>query len=237
MCNHYEKNEDVVEWGLSAMEAKLNEEAARAMQEWKQHCYPNRPSAIITQVRGEREIFSARWGAWVNIKGKEKIVANSRGDSLLTFSTWKGAVRKRRCLIPASAYYEPGKGPVGAMGELRFHPVGCDRFFIAGIYGYDHDAADPSGGERWFSMVTTEPNDYAVQYHDRMPLALSEDDARIWIGDEPLPDDLLVLLLKGLPSDCLTHTEIPASPKPAKGKITKADLRRAADASQGDLFG
>ena len=212
MCNHYEKNVDVIEWGLSAADAKLNAEAAKVMKEWHDHCYPRRSAGIITQMGGVREMISARWGAWVTVKGKPSITANSRGDRLREFPMWKSATKKRRCLIPASAYYEPGQGPVGLRGELRFHPLGRDRFFIAGIFGEDTPSAPPDleGRTYWFSMITTEPNAYARPFHDRMPLALSDDEAWRWIGDEPLPDDVLNSLLKGLRSEQLTHPVVPS---------------------------
>ena len=60
-------------------------------------------------------------------------MTNARNDRL-TGSTWRNATRKRRCLIPAIGYYEPGLGPVGAKGEILFTVRERPVFFFAGLW-------------------------------------------------------------------------------------------------------
>ena len=74
-------------------------------------------------------------------------------------------------------------------------------------------------------MVTTEPNEYAAKFHDRMPVILDEADAPLWLGDQPLDDARLLALCRGQPSAALQHED-----QPAVKKITKAELK-----SQGEL--
>jgi putative SOS response-associated peptidase YedK len=77
-------------------------------------------------------------------------------------------------------------------------------------------------------LVTTEPNEEAAKFHDRMPVVLSDDEAMEWLGDQPLADDKLMALCKGLPADALLHEVIPARPKepraPAKPITGELDL-------------
>lgn len=230
MCNHYEKSVHGTEAAIELAVAKMNAQLAAEMKEWREHTYPKYPAAIIRQENGVREAVEMRWGVSVDLQGKPKNVTNARSDKFLK-GIWRPAVKARRCLIPAVAYFEPGLGPVGLRGEVRFAPRGRDWFYIAGLWGrHAPDGSGPPG----FTMVTTEPNDYARPFHDRMPVVLNDEQALAWLGDEPLPDDRMLELCRGLPADQLTHTEIAAAPK---GKITKGDIEKATTQDQGDLFG
>ena len=147
---------------------------------------------------------------------KPQFLTNARNDGLLTKPTWKQSAAKRRCLIPATGYYEPGPGPVGAKGSWRLGDGETGRLWDR----------DPDGsGTRAFTMVTTEPNDTVRPFHDRMPVVLGDDEAEAWLGDEPLPDAELMRLCRGLPSEALHHEALapklkisrPARPeRPAK---------------------
>lgn len=232
MCNHYEKSVRGTEEAVQRAVAKMNAQVAIEMKEWREQTYPKYPAAIIRQQDGVREAVEMRWGVCTQVQGVVKNVTNARSDKFLK-GYWRPMVKARRCLIPANAYFEPGLGPAGAKGEVRFAPVGRSWFFIAGLW--DRHTADGSGPPG-FTMVTTEPNAYARQYHDRMPVVLTDEQALAWIGDEPISDDLMLELCRGLPAEQLTHTEIAAAPK---GKITTADLKRALEMpgdKQGDLF-
>ena len=78
-------------------------------------------------------------------------------------------------------------------------------------------------------MVTTEPNEFVRQFHDRMPVVLSDGDALNRIGEEPLANEVLLHLCRGLPADALLHEEIAPRPKeeiPAKLTITKKNTKK-----------
>lgn len=119
--------------------------------------------------------------------------------------------------IPATGYFEPGVGPPGARGELRFTIRARPCFFIAGLWDTDPDGS----GTHAFTLVTTSPNDYAARYHDRMPVVLMDSSARDWLGSSPLADDQLVALTRPPASAVMEHSVIEAAPK---GKITRADI-------------
>jgi putative SOS response-associated peptidase YedK len=68
---------------------------------------------IIRQSRetGDREMVLARWGLvpfftkdLSDVKGLTTI--NARAETIATAKTWREPFKKRRCLIPASAFYE-----------------------------------------------------------------------------------------------------------------------------------
>ena len=100
---------------------------------------------------------------------------NARADKLGAWP-WK-AVRRQRCLIPASGFWEPEK-PAREKGVM------------AGLWA---EASDPATGEvaDTYTLIITDAN-AIMRVHDRMPVILPTDAARRWIGPGPLPAELLM---------------------------------------------
>jgi putative SOS response-associated peptidase YedK len=94
-----------------------------------------------------------------------RTIVNSREDKL-DGRTWKEAFTLRRCLIPASSFFEWVEMD-GRNVPLRFERPGGEWLWIAGIWekGEQGDC---------FSMITTEPNTILRPVHDRMPAVLGE---------------------------------------------------------------
>lgn len=226
MCNHYRKSPAVIDWALDRMVGTIH--GIPDVSIFVDHTYPKYPAPIIMQASGARTLVAMRWGITRFIgDGKTKPVTNARNDKLLSRS-WKSCAEQRRCLIPATGYYEPGLGPVGAKGEILFTVREQPIFFIAGLWEEEADG-------RTFTMVTTEPNDYVRPYHDRMPVVLAAADLDVWLGDEPLPEPQLAALCRGLPADALVHEEIAVPPKLTVERPAKRPPP-ACPPEQGDLF-
>lgn len=232
MCVKYEIDEEGVVWGVQKSGAffRVSEKKVRELVEKGKIVYPNYDAPVITETPEGRSVDIMRFGVWPYFEKTKpsRVIQNARDDSLLTKNLWRHAVAKRRCLIPLVAYFEAGLGPVGARGNVRFTVRDRPAFFCAGVWDADPDAS----GNRGFAMVTTAPNETAARFHDRMPVILDDTEAEQWIGFEPLPEDRLKHLCRGLPAEPLIPFEIPAPPKTKK--ITQPDL--SASAQQGELF-
>lgn len=236
MCNHYEKNVEVVEMAVQLMGESgwvVDEHgdvvAPADLHALPPHTWPKQQAPIITQTEDGRAINLARWGVRVEIKTPRgpavKFVTNSRDDKLTGF-TWRYCIAERRCLIPAVAYYEP-EGPEGAKWEVRYTVNGRSSFYIAGVWDLD-----PDGVTRSFSMVTTEPNALAARIKDRMPLVLDDDCVKAWLGHTPLSPGTLRDLCRPFPAERMTSQAMPPPEKVGKQKIGKGNLSPA----QGELF-
>ena len=166
MCNHYRKGGPVAEFSEVRFGGGVK---VVGQLELVEHTYPKYPAPVVIQQTGERVLLNKTWGIPITIKGATKSivkpVTNARNDKLNGL-TWRYSTRERRCLIPATGYFEPGLGPAGAKGEILFTVRERPMFFFAGLW--EGDA---------FTMVTTDPNDYVRPYHDRMPVVLSDEDA------------------------------------------------------------
>jgi putative SOS response-associated peptidase YedK len=62
---------------------------------------------------------------------------------------------------------------------------------------------DPVSGAiaRTFTIVTTEPNELAARIHNRMPAIIGPTDYGMWLGEEPVPKDELLALLRPFPAE------------------------------------
>lgn len=210
MCNHYRTGQHALEFSETRIPGVRMSEA---LSEIREHIYPKYLAPVVVQENGGRHLVSLPWGVPVTMTGTggkrfTKPVTNARNDKLTGY-TWRYATQERRCLIPATGYFEPGQGPVGAKGEILFTVRERPAFFFAGLW-------EPHAEGRAFTLVTTEPNEFVAQFHDRMPVVLADDDALAWLGDKPLADELLPVLCRGLPAEALHHEALPPKLKIAK---------------------
>jgi putative SOS response-associated peptidase YedK len=108
----------------------------------------------------------------------------------------KGQFRKhlkeRRCVVPCEGFYEwrdeGGKQP------YYFSRKDGKPLMLAGIW----EISECNGDSRVaFAILTDEPNELVASYHDRMPLALADDQIDKWLdlsNESPLDDNLLLSL-------------------------------------------
>ena len=108
---------------------------------------------------------------------------------------FREAYAKRRCLVPAGAFYD-WKAEPGGKQPMAIAPRSGEGMAFAGIWEGWRD----EGGEvvRTFAIVTTDANATMRAVHDRMPVVLAPDDWAEWLEGEdsalllrPAPDDLL----------------------------------------------
>lgn len=132
-----------------------------------------RPTLTAPVILPDGDMREMSWGFRRKFRGAKgpvsRTIVNSREDKLDT-AMWREAFRERRCLIPATAFYEWVEGPGGKTTPLRFTAANDGWLMLAGIW------EDGEGGP-CFSVITTEPSACVREVHDRMPAVL--EDARI----------------------------------------------------------
>jgi putative SOS response-associated peptidase YedK len=103
---------------------------------------------------------------------------NARAETLMDRAAFRDAVQNRRCLVPASGFYEwkkEGKRKVPFYIRLKTTHL----FAFAGLY---ETRRDPAGRElATFTIITTEPNEIVSGLHDRMPVILPHEKEENWI--------------------------------------------------------
>lgn len=134
-----------------------------------------------------------RWGfVPIGERGnpRPRLIANARSETAATFAAFRKAIATRRCLVPANGFYE--WLTCGSMKLPHHFALKDDEpFAFAGIW-------DPSGDQvpETYCLLTTEPNELVAKVHDRMPVIMTAETMRRWIGDEPLAPEELRLLVR-----------------------------------------
>ena len=122
-------------------------------------------SALIVKPEGAA---LARWG----LKGS---MHNARAETLAVKPSFRHAYFRRRCLIPASGFYEWKRE--GAVSQPYYvHPAAAPLFAFAGLWEGDS-----------FAVITTQANVAVSAIHDRMPVIIAPEHYAGWLhGEEGL---------------------------------------------------
>lgn len=178
---------------------------------------PSQEVSIVRLDEGLRRLLPARWGlipSWAKDAKIAYRTINARGETVFEKPSFRAAVRARRCLIPASGFYEwkkEGKTKVPHWIRLK----NKSPMAFAGLW------------ERWISphaeavdsctIVTTEANDLVRTIHERMPVILPRDARETWLDLEiTAPERLRSLLVSYPPAEMEIELADPARLTPAR---------------------
>ncbi len=139
-------------------------------------------SRLCDRVRtGARECAMLRWGLIPSWAKDEKIGArmiNARSETAAEKPSFRSAVKSRRCLVPASGFYEWVKGPDGKQPHF-IHFADARTFAFAGLW--ERWSKGENGPLETFTILTTTPNDLISDLHDRMPVILPPETYVDWL--------------------------------------------------------
>ena len=142
---------------------------------------PSQPILMLSN-RGGGTLDHAIWGLipnWAK-SGPDapKPLVNARCETVSQKPAFRTSLRYRRCIVPASGFYEwqQGRG-----GKQPYYITLAERrpMLMAGLW---EDSYDGSGGEiRTACVITTAANPFMRELHDRMPAILAPEQATQWI--------------------------------------------------------
>ncbi len=135
------------------------------------------PSQSVPALRADRtgspELMSLSWGWHApsnETPGRSVFVLNARSESLLRRPAFQTAYRERRCVLPASGFYEWKRDTKPAQPYYIQFQNG-EPFFLAGLW-------QPGAGTDDACVVVTAPaNTLMRPIHDRMPVMLTAEGA------------------------------------------------------------
>lgn len=170
------------------------------------------PTQMLPVVRqdeqGARHLDLLRWGlvpAWADdVKIGHKMI-NARAETAATKPSFRTALRKRRCLVPVTGFYEW----TGEKGEKRasiFRRKDGRPFALAGLW----ETWKGGGGEPVvsFTILTTNANELVAKLHDRMPVIVDEKAFATWLDPHVDAPAMLKPLLVPAPASVLKCTEV-----------------------------
>ncbi len=160
---------------------------------------PTQPIPIISARREAggvaRHFHLARWGflpGFVKDPQKFPLIINGRAETLGEKPSFRAALRRRRCLVPADCWYEWRANLRGPKTPFLLRRADGHPMAFAGLWETFMDA---SGGEiDTACIVTTTANGATVAIHDRMPALIEPQDFDAWLDpDETIPPPLGLL--------------------------------------------
>lgn len=150
------------------------------------------PSYPVLSNRDSQQFNMMYWGLipfWTKTKDDaEKIrtrTMNARAETIFEKPSFRDAIRKRRCLIPADGFFE-WRSFLGKNYPYYIHLKQHKIFSIAGIW--DKWNQPETNNEIYtFSVVTCPANPLMEKIHNkkkRMPVILSEDHEMRWLESD-----------------------------------------------------
>jgi putative SOS response-associated peptidase YedK len=155
------------------------------------------PSQFVATIRqtDARRFARCKWGLipfWAKDPKIGNNLINAKAETLAEKPSFKHALAKRRCLIPADGFYEWKK-----QGKAPSQPIYVRRrdgglFAFAGLW---EEWKTPEG-ERLptCTIITTEPNELISQFHHRMAVILPREAEARWLDPRLSASDALALL-------------------------------------------
>ena len=157
------------------------------------------PSQEILAIRtapeaGRPEWVMLRWGLvpfWSKEPGGKRPLINARAEGIETKPSFRGPIRHRRCIVPASGFYEWRREGSGKQPYF-VRPAAAEVFALAGIW--DHWEGKQGEVIESVAIITTSANELMRPIHDRMPVILEEEDAAEWIESTTKLEKALAML-------------------------------------------
>ena len=152
------------------------------------------PTQMVLTVHHDAEAPTAlveplRWGLvpfWAKDLSIGNRMINARSETAAEKPSFRAAMKRRRCLIPADGYYEWQK--VGSKKQPFYIHHAEDRTFaMAGLYEENTKASEDGSPVRTCTILTTAANSVTGRVHERMPCIIEAEDVEQWL--DPDNDD------------------------------------------------
>jgi putative SOS response-associated peptidase YedK len=168
---------------------------------------PTQNAPVITNVHPKVLSFY-RWGlipSWSKDIAIGQKMINARTEGIEDKPAFRAALRRRRCLVPATGFYEWQKRDDGKAPHY-IHLTDQPIFALAGLWEVWRDAEKQE--LRTFTILTTAANPFMQSLHDRMPVILRREDYDLWLTQEEVPADVLRPLLRQYDPDAMSAYEV-----------------------------
>ena len=140
---------------------------------------PTNTVAVVTSDGGTRRLRAMRWGfipAWYKAPNDGPLIINARSDTVATKPAFREAVRTRRCIVPASGFYEWSTGNAGEKLPWHFRRADGQPMALAGLWQHwgDMDTV---------AILSTEAGPGMADLHHREAVILEPQDWPLWLGE------------------------------------------------------
>jgi putative SOS response-associated peptidase YedK len=158
---------------------------------------PTQLAPVVAADRHGRRIGLLTWGlvpGWRDEPGPGMI--NARIESVAKKASFREAIERRRCLVPADGFYEwkhDGAGPKALKTPYWIHPARGGVISFAGIWErWSRPEEEP---RHTFAILTTEANADVAALHDRMPVIVAPEHRGAWL-DRSVDGETAIALVR-----------------------------------------
>ncbi len=130
---------------------------------------------------GGNRAVNLYWGlipSWAKERKISSRLINARAETLTEKPSFKNAYRHRRCLIPATGFFE---WRITQAGKQPYHIHQPDHalFAFAGVWEHWENSQETVYS---CTVITTAANAKIAPVHDRMPVIIAADDYDLWLN-------------------------------------------------------
>ena len=153
---------------------------------------PTHQIPVIVSQDNQTLLAAFSWGLvpnWAKDPAIGSRMINARSETAAEKPSFRSALVKRRCIVPADGWYEWQDSP-GKKTPFYFSSTNDSVLGLAGIY---ETWKQPDGQLLWSAAILTQDARADFSYiHDRMPVLLTPEMQGIWLtsGTSPLNDVL-----------------------------------------------
>ena len=168
---------------------------------------PREMAPIVLQRGGHRRLTAGFWSLlppWAPRLDYANDIStfNAKAETVADKPSFRNAFLKRRCVVPAEAFYE-WVGPRGKKQPLHISRHDGSFLSMAGLYSYWKPEGTEGRPIPTFTVITTEPNQWMARIHNRMPVMLPDEQIETWLDPSISNPHILSGLLKAPPEDFL----------------------------------
>ncbi len=164
---------------------------------------PSQMIEAVIEPKGERLLENLKWGLiphWAKDPHIGSRMINARAETLCEKPSFREAFKSRRCIIPASGFYEWQKKGADGKQPYFFYLKEKDVFGFAGLW---ESWIDQTTGQEidTCTIITTEANELLKPVHDRMPVILKSESYEQWLDAKEKDTDKMQKMLVPFPAD------------------------------------
>jgi putative SOS response-associated peptidase YedK len=144
---------------------------------------PTQTIGVVRLEDGARVLDAMRWGfvaPWAKRLDEPPLLINARGETIAEKPAFREACRTRRCLIPASGFYEWSQAAGKGKDPWWLEPAAGGLVAFAGVWSAFRAEAGPI---RTVAIVTCAASPDIAMIHHRMPVVIAPEDYGLWLGE------------------------------------------------------
>ena len=181
MCGRYYLQTEDLHPIIAALLHNMRADAAHPFKV-SGEIFPGDLAPVIAPNKArEPKAFAMQWGFVMS--GSKRLI-NARSETAAEKPMFRDSMRFRRCLIPASYYFEWGQKD---KAKYCFRMESGQGICMAGLY---HREAD---GRYTYTILTRDAHPGIAHVHSRMPIILPQEALLPWLDEKNAPQQLLKL--------------------------------------------